>query len=284
MTAKSIWDGTLRFGLVAIPVGLVPTRVDRDTGFRTLHRTCGTPIKRKPWCPTHERVLEGEELMRGFEVAPEQFVTIEDAELQGLAPDSSRSVEIRCLLDADRLDPAQVERTYYLSASETPIGRRPYVLLHRLLVEQNRVAICRLVYRGAEWLVAVRPHPSRSLLLLQKLCFAEELVDARPIESGLVRDVELREQELELGRELAAKLWRTKPSPTLFRDEHGERVRRLVEAKLAGGTIVEPVRADPEVLTLPSVDLTEALRGSIRGARVRLPGEAAPRARTRARR
>lgn len=278
MALKSIWKGTLRFGLVAIPVGLVPARVDLGTGFRTLHRECGTPVKRKPWCSVHERVLEPEEVVSGYEVAPGQFVPVEKAELAAIVPASSRSIEIRCLLDADRIDPAQVERTYYLSASEAPIGRRPYALLHRVLLEQGRVGIARLVYRDGEWIAAVRAHPTRGVLILQKLVAAEELVPPTAIEVDLA-GVELQDRELELGRELGAKLWRTKPTAEIFKSEHQVRVRRLVEAKLAGGEIVERVEAEAEPLAPPTVDLTEQLRASLR----RRPTGKKPKPRARAR-
>lgn len=262
-SAKSIWNGLLRFGRVTIPVGLVPARVDRGTGFRTLHRECGTPVNRRAWCAVHERVVEASELVSGYEVAEGQFVPIEESELEAIVPEASKDIEIRCLLDADRVDPAQVERTYFLSASETPIGRRPYVLLLRVLRDSKRAAIARLVYRGGEWVAAIRPHPTRELLLLHKLCFADELVDARPLELDL-RDVELQDRELELGAELGAKLWRTKPSAKIFESEHAVRVRVLVDAKLAGGEIVRAPAAPAEALTLPTADLSEQLRASLK--------------------
>lgn len=277
MALRSIWNGTLRFGLVAIPVGLVPARTDRATGFRTLHRECGMPVNRRPWCPTHKRVVEPEELVSGYEVAKGQFVVVEESELAALVPEASRTIQIRCLLDSDRIDPTRVEKTYYLSASEMPIGRRPYVLLHRVLVEQNRVAIAGLVYRGTEWIAAVRPHPGRSVLILQKLAFADELVEPTPIELEL-RGVELQDRELELGRELGAKLWRTKPAAELFQSEHQARVRQVVDAKLAGGPITTAVRAESEkeIPTLPTVDLSEQLRASLKANRGRK--QAKPRA------
>jgi DNA end-binding protein Ku len=262
---RSIWNGTLRFGLVAIPVGLVPARVDRGTGFRTLHRECGTPVSRRPWCSVHERVLEADELVSGYEIAKGQFIPVEESELAALVPEASNTIQISCLLDSDRIDPARIEKTYYLSASGMPIGRKPYILLHRVLVEQKRTAIARLVYRGAEWVVAVQPHQGRSVLLLQKLAFADELVDPTELEIQL-REIELQDRELELGRELGAKLWRTKPTPELFKSEHQARVRQVVDAKLAGGTITTAARAEnePEAPSLPTVDLTEQLRASLR--------------------
>ena len=271
--ARSIWNGLLRFGLVTIPVGLVPSQVDRGTGFRTLHRECGTPVNRCAWCAVHERVVEASELVMGYEVAEGQFVPVEDAELEAIVPEASKDIEIRCLLDAARLDPGQVERTYYLSASETPIGRRPYVLLLTVLRDQNRAAIARLVFRGAEWVSAVRPHPTRDLLLLHKLAFADEVVDAGPLERDL-RDVELQDGELELAAELGAKLWRTKPSAKIFESEHAVRVRALVDTKLAGGEIVRAPAVATEAMTMPTADLSEQLRASLKKPKPR-PGAGA---------
>ncbi len=261
---RSIWNGTIRFGLVAIPVGLVPARAGREESFRSLHRACLAPVRKVSYCAQEERVVASEELVRGFEIVPGQFVTLEDAELEALAPADSRSLEIQCLLDLERIDVARVERTYYLSASQTSIGRRPYVLLHRVLVEREQVAIARLVYRRSEWVVAIGAHPARSLLVLQKLAFDEELVDPLPLEVAL-RDAELQERELELGRELAQKLSRKKPAARAFRSEERARVRQVVEGKVAGGTIVTPKREQTSMAPdVPVVDLADALRRSIR--------------------
>ena len=207
-------------------------------------------VKRPAFCERHDRVVGPDELVLGFEVAPGHYVPIEDTELAAVAPEDTKTIEISSLVPADCVDPAMVERTYYLSAAETPIGRRPYVLLHQLLVQRHDVALARLVNRGHEWVAAIAPHASRNVLLLQKLALADDFVHPTEIEVSL-RDVELQDGELELGRDLAAKMGRTKPSPQAFQSDERSRVQQLVDAKLAGGALVAPERAEPETQTPP---------------------------------
>jgi len=96
---RTIWNGSISFGLVNIPVGLAPATKpaarQSDIAFRTLHRECGTPIKQKRWCPTHEREVEPDELGKGWEVSKGQFVIVEDADLEAISQhDNSRAIEI----------------------------------------------------------------------------------------------------------------------------------------------------------------------------------------------
>src|SRR5918997_4189665 len=107
---RTTWNGSLSFGLVSIPVGLAPATKpaarQSDVSFRLLHRECGTPIKQKRWCPTHDREVTQDELVRGFEIAKGQFVFVEDAELEQLERiDDSRSIEIRRFVPEDEVDP-----------------------------------------------------------------------------------------------------------------------------------------------------------------------------------
>src|SRR3989449_11495875 len=95
---RTIWNGSISFGLVNIPVGLAPATKpaarQSDIAFRTLHRECGTPIKQKRWCPTHEREVEADELVKGWEVSKGQFVIVEDADLEAISQhDNSRAIE-----------------------------------------------------------------------------------------------------------------------------------------------------------------------------------------------
>jgi DNA end-binding protein Ku len=264
---RSILNATLQFGLVAIPVGIVPAWTDRP-GFRRLHRDCATPVNEPAWCPVHERVLEDEEIVSGFEVASGQFVELEPAELEALAPTATSAIEIVCLLDADRVDPVRVEKTYYLAGAKTHRGRKPYVLLHRLLVARSNVAIARLVFKGREWLVAIAPHPGRNVLLLQKLVYTEQLADPTELEVDL-RDAELQDGEVAAGDKLAGRLWQKTAKAALFEDHHRARVRALVDAKLAGGEIVAAATSNRTPVVLPNVDLEEQLRASLRSTPTR---------------
>ena len=96
---RTTWNGSLSFGLVSIPVGLAPATKpaarQSDVSFRLLHRECSTPIKQKRWCPTHDREVSQDEIVRGFEVTKGQFLIVEDADLEAIErADDSRSIEI----------------------------------------------------------------------------------------------------------------------------------------------------------------------------------------------
>ena len=116
---RTTWNGSLSFGLVSIPVGLAPATKpaarQSDVSFRLLHRECSTPIKQKRWCPTHDREVSQDEIVRGFEVTKGQFLIVEDADLEAIErADDSRSIEITRFVPEDDVDPIFFDRTYFL--------------------------------------------------------------------------------------------------------------------------------------------------------------------------
>src|SRR2546429_5806520 len=159
---RTIWNGSLSFGLVNIPVGLAlataPKARQSDVSFRTLHRECKTPIRNKRWCPTHEREVTPDEIVKGWEVAKGEFVVVEDADLEAISlSDDSRSIDITRFVDLDEVDPVYLDRTYYLAPASAPAARRPYVLLLEAMQQSQIGAIGRFVLRGAEDLCLLRP-------------------------------------------------------------------------------------------------------------------------------
>src|SRR5438128_9198785 len=112
---RTTWNGSLSFGLVSIPVGLAPATKPKarqsDVSFRTLHRECKTPIRQKRWCPTHEREVGPDEIVKGWEVAKGQFVIVEDADLEAIERQSdSRSIDITGVVPLDEVDPVYLGR------------------------------------------------------------------------------------------------------------------------------------------------------------------------------
>ena len=143
---RTIWNGSITFGLVNIPVGMAlatkPAARQSDVSFRTLHRECGTPIKQKRWCPFHDREVERDELVKGWEVAKGEFVVVEDADLEAIEQiDDSKSIEITRFVDAEEVDPVFFDRTYYLAPAREPAAQRPYVLLLRAMQETGKAAL-----------------------------------------------------------------------------------------------------------------------------------------------
>jgi DNA end-binding protein Ku len=280
---RTTWNGSLSFGLVTIPVGLAPATTPKarasDVTFRTLHRECGTPIKQKRWCPVHDREVPSEELVKGWEVSKGQFVIVEDADLEAIAQrDTSRAIEISRFVPLDQVDPLYFDRTYFLAPSSAEAQRRPYVLLLDAMKETGMAAVGRMVIRGNENFVLIRP--KGDALVLETLFLAEDVRSQAEIDEA-VEAIDVNEPELDLARQLIDSLvgeW----EPTDLQSEYRQNLRELLEAKLAGEEI-----AMPEPLAeAPVVDLMEALKKSVAASKSRsgdgakpAPKKAAPRKR-----
>ena len=180
---RTIWNGSISFGLVSIPIGLAVATQRSDIAFRTLHRECGTPIKNKRWCPFHERDVEAEELVKGWEVAKGEFVMVEESDLEAVALQRSQSIEILRFVALADVDPVYFDRTYYLAPATTPAQRRPYVLLLRAMEETGMAAIGKFVLWGKENLCLIRPLGDG--LALETLYFAEDIRSRAEIDEAV---------------------------------------------------------------------------------------------------
>ena len=238
---RTTWNGSLSFGLVTIPVGLAPATAPKarasDVTFRTLHRECGTPIKQKRWCPLHDREVSADELVKGWEVSKGQFVIVEDADLEAIEQrDTSRAIEISRFVPLADVDPLFFDRTYFLAPSSAEAQRRPYVLLLDAMKESGMAAIGRMVIRGNENFVLIRP--KGEALVLETLFLAEDVRSQAEIDEA-VEAVDVKEPELELARQLIDSLvgdW----EPESLHSEYRQDLRKLLEAKLAGEEIAVP--------------------------------------------
>src|SRR5213082_2666279 len=137
---RTIWNGSISFGLVNIPIGLALATQRTDVSFRTIHRECGTPIKQKRWCPLHEREVEADELVKGWEVAKGEFVIVEESDLESAALQRSQSIDILRFVRLADVDPVFFDRTYYLAPAGADAARRHPGLLHRAEQEHVRSA------------------------------------------------------------------------------------------------------------------------------------------------
>jgi DNA end-binding protein Ku len=260
---RTSWNGSVSFGLVNIPVGLAPATKpaarQSDVSFRLLHRECGSPIKQKRWCPVHERDVESDELVKGWEVAKGQFVMVEDADLEAIEQrDTSRSIEISRFVRLEEVDPIYFDRTYFLVPAGAEAARRPYVLLLEAMKDAGVAALGRFVLAGKEKLCLIRP--MGDALALETLFVYEDVKDHDEIDQAVATS-EVREPELELAKQIIASLAGAF-EPQELRSEYRESLRELLEAKLDGREIEVPAEAAPA----PVVDLMEALRASVEAA------------------
>src|ERR1700733_4071830 len=205
---RTTWNGSISFGLVNIPVGLAPATKSAarqsDVSFRMLHRECSTPIKQKRWCPVHERDVESDELVRGWEVAKGQFVIVEDADLEALEQrDTSRSIDISSFVRLDEVAPVYFDRTYFLIPAGAEAQRRPYVLLLEAMKEAEVAALGRFVLAGKEKLCLIRA--MGDALALETLFVHEDVHSHAEIDEA-VATAEVRAPELELAKQIVASL------------------------------------------------------------------------------
>src|SRR3954451_15197575 len=252
---RTIWNGSISFGLVNIPIGLALATQRDDVSFRTLHRECGTPIKQKRWCPQHEREVEPDELVKGWEVAKGEYVLVEDADLESVALQRSQSIEILRFVKLEDVDPIYFERTYYLAPAAAEAARRPYVLLLRAMQETGMAAGGKVVAWNKENLCLIRAQGDT--LAMELLFFADDVRSKAEIEEA-VEAVEVRDAELDLAGQVINSLvgeW----APEEFENEYRKDLRAMLDAKLSG----EQIKRPEPVAETPVIDLMEALRRSV---------------------
>jgi len=269
---RTTWNGSLSFGLVSIPVGLAPATKpaarQSDVSFRLLHRECSTPIKQKRWCPTHDREVSQDEIVRGFEVAKGQFVIVEDADLEAIErADDSRAIEITRFVAEEQVDPIYFDRTYFLVPAAGAAQRRPYVLLLEAMRQTGTAALGRFVRAGRESLCLVRA--KEGALALETLFLAEDVYSQAEIAEA-VEGTEVRESELELARQVIETL-EGDFDVSVLTSEYRRDLRALLEAKMRGEEIVAPEAVQPA----PVIDLMEALKASVAAAKQRSESETA---------
>ena len=262
---RTTWNGSLSFGLVSIPVGLAPATKpaarQSDVSFRLLHRECKTPIKQKRWCPTHDREVTQDEIVRGFEVTKGQFLVVDDADLEALERhDDSRSIEITRFVEEADVDPIYFDRTYFLVPGANPAQRRPYVLLLEAMRDTRTAAIGRFVRAGRESLCLVRARDSA--LALETLFLAEDVYSHAEI-SEAVADADVKDTELALARQVIESL-AGDFEPEELKSEYRRDLRALLEAKMRGEEIAVPEEPEEEA---PVIDLMEALKASVAAAK-----------------
>jgi DNA end-binding protein Ku len=265
---RTIWNGSLSFGLVTIPVGLAPATTPKarasDVSFRTLHRECKTPIKQKRWCPVHEQEVPSDELVKGWEVSKGQFVIVEEADLEAIAQhDTSRAIDISRFVPLEQVDPLFFDRTYFLAPSTAQGQRRPYVLLLEAMKETGMAAVGRMVIRGNENFCLIRP--KGDALVLETLFLAEDVRSQAEIDEA-VAGTEVKKAELDLAQQVMKSLV-GEFDPSELQSQYRSDLRQLLEAKLDGQEIARP---EP-VAEAPVVDLLEALKRSVQEAQGRKP-------------
>jgi DNA end-binding protein Ku len=250
--ATSVWKGYLTFGLISVPVRLFSAARTEHIALNQLHKECKTRVKQPLYCPTHQRIVERSEIVKGYEYEKGQYVLVEDEEIKKIAPPSASSMEIQEFVNADDVDPLYLDASYYMVPEDA--GRKAYQLLVKTMEESGRAAIAKLCMHQREYVVLVRPRDHG--LTLHTMYFADE-VRALP-EYGEKGEVKVKPEEVKLAKQLVDSL-AGEFDPKKYHDEYKERLKALLDAKLAGQEVA--VAAQPQLA--PVIDMMEALKKSL---------------------
>lgn len=251
---RPMWNGSISFGLVNVPVKLFRAQAPKDVRFHQLHATDNSRIQQKRWCPVEDREIPYEEIVKGYEIASDQYVIIEPDELSTLDPVSTQTIDIDAFVDLDQIDPIYFDKAYYVAPAAR--AEKPYALLVKAMAETNKVAIAKFVMRTKEYLCAIRAVDET--LVLETMFFSDEIIATSEID---LRNDELDEpkpKELKMATQLVESL-SAEFTPSDYVDEYREKVLALIEAKAEGQAVVRNDTEQPA----PIVDLMEALEASL---------------------
>jgi DNA end-binding protein Ku len=255
-----MWKGMLNFGLVSMPVKLYSAVTSKSVHFNQLHGSDHARVYTKRFCVADDEEVAYDELVRGFEIAPERYVVVEDNELDALAPEFTRTIEIEDFVELEEIDRIYLDQPYHVVPAHG--GAKSYHLLSDAMLQTGKVAIARVVLRSRERLVAIRPCEGGALLMTT-MHYGDEVHSTNELHE--LDDVEMQVSEREL--EIARRLVRSLAEPfdiTRYRDSYRESVLDLIDRK-AGG---EQVQARPVAQRRPSetTDLMGALQASLERA------------------
>jgi DNA end-binding protein Ku len=255
---RSIWNGTITFGLVVVPIKVYSATESKTVHFREVHAKDGSRIEHRRICPRHRGQVEVDydDIVKGYEVSKGKWVELTDDEIAAAAVSQSRRLEIDHFVPVDDVDPVFYERTYYLGAQDK--GRDAYALLHAALERAGRAGVGRWIFHNRERTVLLRP--LGDVLALHTMRFAEEIVDPGELELGRVRR-KPNDREIKMASSLVDGL-HTEFDPSDYEDTYRADVLALVERKAAGKNIELPADEEPEAAD----DLLAALEASLANA------------------
>src|SRR5919109_2769649 len=261
IAARSIWKGSISFGLVNIPIQVFSATQNED--YTSFSQLCdkGHKIKYKKWCPEEEREVQWSEIKKGHEITKNNYVVIEKEDLDKIKLKTNNTIEVKEFIEADEFDPIFIEKNYYVGPDpgkkKTEASTRAYSLLVKILHDTGKIAIGKVVLREREQLVALRAYQRG--LVMHQLKYLDEI---RPMDEigGLDSSQKIDANELALGKTLVENLTAEEFDPGQYSDTYAKELEKLIEAKSKGEKItIEEEEEKHEATT----DLLKALKASI---------------------
>jgi DNA end-binding protein Ku len=251
--ARSIWSGTISFGLVSVPVRMFPATESKELRFHFLDKKDLTPIAYEKVRRDNRDPVDPDEIVRGFEVEKGRYVPLEDEDLDRLDIELTHSVDICDFVSLDEIDPIYFRKAYYLLPGQG--AEKPYRLLVRALDETGKVGVAKVVIRNKQHLACLRPH--ERVLVLETMYYANEVRKPQSLDGDL-GTARLQKAEVELAKSLVENL--SAPfEPSKYDDTYRKELLDLIRAKAKGQPLPEPAEEEEGEI----VDLMAALRESV---------------------
>jgi DNA end-binding protein Ku len=249
--AVSVWKGSIVLSLVSIPVTLYAAARSQRTYLHQIHKECNSRVRQPLFCPTCNRIVSRDEIVKGYEFDEGQYVLMEDKEIKKLAAASSKTLELLTFTKLKEIDPIFFDSSYFCLPEDS--GKRAYQLLVKALEDTQTVGIGKLLMHQRDYTVFLRTYQHG--LLLHTMYFANE-IRTLP-QYGAFESVSLKPAEIKLTEQLIASLVE-QFEPKLYHDEFQERLRKLIAAKQHGKNIEIPKRK-----SAPVIDMMTALKRSL---------------------
>jgi DNA end-binding protein Ku len=254
---RSIWNGTVLLGLIAVPIKVHSAIEDKTVHFHQVHAKDGARIKQRRVCSKEGKEVPYQQVAKGYELRGGEYVLLSQEEIDAAAGDNAHVIELEEFVCAEEIDPIYYDRTYYLGARDH--SEDAYRLLHDALKRAKRVGIGRWVFHNREYLVALRP--LGQLIALHTMRFAAELIDPGALDvSSPSRKPTKR--EIDMAGKLVESLYE-RFRPESFEDAYRERVLALIESKARGEEPELPAAEEP----VKGTDLMAALEASLAGSK-----------------
>jgi DNA end-binding protein Ku len=268
--ARAIWSGSISFGLLNVPVRLYSAVARRNIALREIRASDSARIKHRLFAEGTDEEVPREEIVKAYELTADQYIPLTKAELEALAPEKSKSIDVKDFVELGEIDPKYFNSPYYLGPAAG--AEKAYSLLAAAMESSGRAAIARFVFRNKEQLAAIRADDG--VLTLTTMRFADEVVPASELDDAFPEsNAEVAKNERQMAEQLIDSL-SSKFDPANYRDEYREELLALIERKAEGKEIVAPDVEQPSATRAP--DLMAALEQSIAAVKGQRGAEAKP--------
>jgi len=278
MSARSIWKGSISFGLVNIPIKLYTTTdKNNEFSFNQLDKE-GHRIQYKKWCPIEEREIPYSEIKKGYEVSKDKYVLVEKEDLDKIKAITTKTIDIKEFIDENDFDPLLIEKSYYVAPdagndghrngtgkrrANTSVSSKAYVLFVSTLKETNKVAIGKVVLKDKEHLVALRSYQKG--LIMHQLMYQEEIkpideIDGMPGTETFTKLPPIDKREIDLGKTLVDNLTNKEFDVSQYSDDYTKQLEELISAKSHGEVYTSEAKEEENGV---GDNLLEALKASV---------------------